>query len=72
MESFTKEHVNKDGVNYLGVAKLFQSNDVQPYAVTINGYVLIRACTKEAAVIMGECGFYLLYSLGYKVQFRSF
>lgn len=70
MEAFSKENLNADGRNYVEVVRLFQCYDVQPYAVTINGTILVRAVTKSEADAMGYGALFMLRAMGYESHIR--
>lgn len=68
METFTKENLNKKGRNYVAVVRLFQCYDVQPYAVTINGAILVRTKDMSDADAMGYGALFVLRAMGYDAQ----
>lgn len=70
METFSKENLNTAGRNYVEVIRLFQCYDVQPYAVTINGTILVRAVTESLAHAMGYGALFVLRAMGYESQVR--
>lgn len=66
----TKEHLHEHGVNYVTALRLFTCYDVQPFAVQINGKVLVRAINRDEANAMATGAQILLIAMGYETRIR--
>lgn len=66
----TKEHLHANGVNYVTASRLFTCYDVQPFAVQVNGHVLVRARSRDEANAMATGAEIMLIAMGYETRIR--